>query len=84
MVKKQPDLISVGKTIRLLRKQSGFSQDGFAFKAQLGRSFYGRVERGETNPSATTLIRIAKVLDCEVGDLFPSTSKLLGNTEEID
>lgn len=43
----------------------------FANDAGLARSYYGGVERGERNVSAINLIRIAKALDVEVGELFP-------------
>lgn len=71
MRKKHPALIKVGKRIRELRKQKGFSQEGFAYEVGLDRTYMGSVERGERNIAAINLIRIAKALKVEVGDLFP-------------
>lgn len=82
MRKKHPALIKIGKRIRDLRKAKGFSQEMFAYEVGLDRTYMGSVERGERNIAAINLIRIAKTLKIEVGDLFPSirtfTSKDLG------
>ena len=37
----------------------------------------GSVERGERNIAALNLIRIAKILKVEVGELFPSLRTLI-------
>ena len=71
MRKKHPALIKVGKKIRELRLGRGFSQEAFAYEVGLDRTYMGSVERGERNIAAINLIRIAKVLKVEVGDLFP-------------
>lgn len=71
MRKKHPALIKVGKRIRDLRKDRGFSQESFAYEVGLDRTYMGSVERGERNVAAINLIKIAKVLKIEVGELFP-------------
>lgn len=76
MEKKHPNLIKIGKKIRELRKKRGFSQEDFAAAAQLGRSYAGRVERGEQNISLQNLIQIALTLEVEVGELFPQLKEL--------
>lgn len=75
--RKNPHLIAIGNQIRRLRESRGFSQEGFALKVGLDRSYYGGIERGERNVSALNLIRIAAALDAEVGDLFPQVRSLL-------
>lgn len=72
MREKHPALIKIGKKIRELRKAKGFSQEGFAYEVGLDRTYMGSVERGERNLAAINLIRIAKTLKVEVGELFPS------------
>ena len=69
---KHPQLISLGSQIRSLRKAGGFTQEGFAIAAGLDRSYYGAIERGENNIAALNLIKIATVLQVQVGDLFPA------------
>lgn len=73
---KHPNLIKIGKKITELRKQKGFSQEGFAAEAGLGRTYYGRVERGEQNISIQNLIQIALTLHVEVHELIPSLKQL--------
>ncbi len=77
MRKKHPALIKLGKRIRELRKAKGFSQENFAYEVGLDRTYMGSVERGERNIAAINLIRIAKTLKIEVGDLFPAIRNLV-------
>ena len=74
---KHPNLIKIGKKITELRKQKGFSQEGFAAEAGLGRTYYGRVERGEQNISIQNLIQIALTLQVELSDLLPPIKQLM-------
>lgn len=69
-------LVALGAQIRKVRRSRGVSQEDFAYRAGLGRSYYGGVERGERNLSALNLIRIAAGLKVEVGDLFPRADVL--------
>jgi len=76
MDKRHPNLVKIGKKIREMRKLKGFSQEGFAAEAELGRTYFGRVERGEQNLSIQNLIRIALTLKVEIGKLLPSLREL--------
>lgn len=76
MEKKHPNLIKIGKRIRAIREERGYSQEDFAATAHLGRSYTGRVERGEQNISMQSLIQIALTLKVEVGELFPPLKEL--------
>ncbi len=76
MKKKHPALIKLGARIRDLRTAKGFSQEDFAAEICLDRTYMGGVERGERNVSTINLIRIAKGLKVEVGELFPSIKNL--------
>ncbi|WP_131781179.1 helix-turn-helix domain-containing protein [Legionella gresilensis] len=76
MNKKHPFLIRLGSRIRELRKIQGFSQEGFAAEVGIDRTYMGSVERGERNIAALNLIRIAKTLKVEVGELFPAIRDL--------
>lgn len=57
--------------MRKRREAMGFSQESFADHISLDRANYGSIERGERNVSITTLARIAKGLQVEIGELFP-------------
>ncbi len=75
-MEKHHNLVKIGKKIREMRKLKGFSQEDFAAEAQLGRTYYGRVERGEQNISIQNLIKIAFTLQVELTELLPSLRQL--------
>ncbi|TAK62354.1 MAG: XRE family transcriptional regulator [Bacteroidetes bacterium] len=66
MKKNSKYLIQLGKQIRTIRKEKGFSQEGLALSANVDRSYIGGIERGERNVSFLTLVKIARCLNCEV------------------
>ena len=61
----------LGLSIRRLREARGWSQEDFADRCELHRTYVGSVERGESNVSALNLRRIARTLAVPVGELFP-------------
>ncbi|CAM3023444.1 TPA: helix-turn-helix transcriptional regulator [Legionella pneumophila] len=71
-MKKDPWLLKLGNKIREVRKEHGFSQEAIASEAGIDRSYMGGIERGERNIAAVNLIKIARALNVEVGELFPS------------
>lgn len=77
MIKKHVNLIKIGDQIRSVRASKGFSQEGLAAAATLGRTYMGRVERGEQNISIQNLIKIAFTLNVNVGELIPPTNELI-------
>ena len=72
MKEKHPNLVKIGCQIRGLRTSRGFSQDSLAAAAHLGRTYYGRLERGEQNISIQNLIQIAFALNVDVGAHTPT------------
>src|SRR5438105_3741820 len=60
----------VGKAIRRLRLQRGFSQERLAELAGNSAKHVGQIERGEVNVGIDVLNRIAVALAADVGDLF--------------
>lgn len=64
------DLEAVGREIRRQRINRDLSQEALAERADLHRNYVGMLERGERNPSATTLVRLARALGIPVADLF--------------
>ncbi|MHB1949141.1 MAG: helix-turn-helix transcriptional regulator [Gammaproteobacteria bacterium] len=69
--------------MRELRKAKGFSQESFAYEVGLDRTYMGSVERSERNIATINLIRIAKTLKVEVGEIFPSIRVLISNKISI-
>lgn len=70
MTKDNEMLQIIGANIRRLRHYQGYSQEGFANHIGMDRSYLGCIERGERNIASLNLIRIAKGLGVEVGELF--------------
>lgn len=65
----QKPLITLGKTIRVLRLQKKLSQEELAHIAELDRSYVGQVERAERNISFKNLCKIADALDVSVSKM---------------
>lgn len=65
----------LGAAIRKLRKELGFSQEGFASEVGLHRTYMGSVERGERNLSLVNLVRISSGLRIKPSELL-SRAKL--------
>jgi transcriptional regulator with XRE-family HTH domain len=51
-----------GTRLRLLREQRRWSQDDAGRRAGMSQAEWSRVERAETNPSMTTLLRMQHAL----------------------
>lgn len=64
------DLAALGSRIRELRSRRGWSQEGFADRCGLDRTYVGGIERGERNLAVINLLRIARTLEVPVGTLF--------------
>ena len=63
-------LTELGRNIRQARLRQGYSQDDFAGRCGLHRTYIGSVERGERNVSVLNLWKIANALDVSIGELF--------------
>ena len=60
-----------GQNLRAIREFMGFSQEDLAYAAGIDRSYVGKMERGEANPSIEKLYLLAKTLGCSPKDLIP-------------
>ena len=68
-VKNKALIVAVGERLRELRLQRGFSQEELAYEADVPLSQIGRIERGENNPTISTLFVLAEALGVELKDL---------------
>lgn len=59
-------LHELGTRIRAQRKSLGLTQEALALVADVDRSYYGAVERGERNVTFMVLCRICAALQCDV------------------
>ena len=64
------DLKRFGERVRTLRKARGLSQEAFAAKCGLDRTYIGGVERGERNLGLLNILRIAEALGVKCSKLM--------------
>jgi DNA-binding XRE family transcriptional regulator len=64
----------VGRNVRRLRSELKLSQDEFADRAGLHRTYIGAVERGERNITLNTLAQLALALKVPAGSLMEETT----------
>ena len=60
----------VALNLRRIRVSRGISQDNLALEANVERSYVGYLERGNKNPTVTTLEKIAEALSCDISEFF--------------
>jgi len=71
------ELVKLGGRIRYARKLLGFSQNDFATKCGLDRSYLGRVERGSRNVTFDVLCTICDGLTCDIAKITRGIPHLL-------
>lgn len=65
------ELIKLGATIRKLREETtSFSQEKLGLEVDLSENQIRRIEKGQTNPTVKSLLKIAWVLKVNIKDLF--------------
>ncbi len=62
--------IKVGQRIKDLRIKQGLSQEEFAFKCNLDRTYITSLERGRRNISLENLEKIAKAFNMTLSQFF--------------
>ena len=60
----------VGQRIKELRIKQGLSQEEFAFRCELDRTYITSLERGKRNVSLTNLEKIAKAFNMTLSEFF--------------
>lgn len=70
MEKDQELLKAFGAKVQQYRNKLGLSQEKFAEKANVHRTYIGTVERGETNLTLLNVYKLAKALEVSPKDLI--------------
>jgi len=60
----------IGERIKKLRSTTGLSQEKFALKIGMDRTYFSSVEAGKRNISIVNLEKIANGLDVTLSELF--------------
>jgi transcriptional regulator with XRE-family HTH domain len=79
VLEKRPDRAALGRAIRELRHERGWTLEALAQRAGLHWTYIGGVERGERNPSWENVVKLAAALDVKTSELVmraerPATS----------
>jgi transcriptional regulator with XRE-family HTH domain len=70
---------AIGVVTRRYREAAEIAQDAFALEAGVDRSYYGKLERGERQPSIGVFLRIAVTLQVSGADLMREVEAILSN-----
>jgi transcriptional regulator with XRE-family HTH domain len=69
-IKNDEVIKAFGRRLRDLRISNGLSQEQLANEANIPLSQVGRIERGEINPTLSTINALAKALKIDLKELF--------------
>jgi len=56
--------------VKKIRIEKGYTIDKVAQLAKMSKGHLSRIERGETEPTISTLVRLAMALKVDVNDLY--------------
>lgn len=73
-----------GIVLRKNRTEAKLSQEKLALKCNLDRTYIGMLERGERQPTISTLFSIAENLNISAANFIEEVEKLLENAAEND
>jgi len=76
MKKKGPECERFGLVLRQVRLEAELSQESFASRVGLHRTYVGGLERGERNPTLVTISRICQELQIRPSELFEAVQEL--------
>jgi len=65
-----------GRTAKAQRLKAGMSQETLAWETGIERSYISRLERGLSQPTLLALLKLAKGLGCDSGELLEPVEKV--------
>ncbi len=71
----------IGNRVRILRRNRSMTQEELAEKSGLSTKYIGELERGQSNPTLTTIEKIANALGVEMADPLEVDTKILSSQE---
>lgn len=60
----------LGSNVRRLREAKGWSQEDYADRAGIHRTYVSDIERGRRNPTVTVVEKLARPFDIAPGELL--------------
>jgi len=67
--------------LRDLRKRAGLTQEQLGFEAELERNYISMLERGERQPTLTTLVKLARPLRRKASQLVALVESSIAASE---
>jgi predicted transcriptional regulator len=61
--------------LKLRRAELGISQEQLALRAEINRTFVGKIETGRSQPTLSVLYRLIESLECDFPDFWSSVIK---------
>jgi transcriptional regulator with XRE-family HTH domain len=77
-------LILFGDNLKNFRKERNISQEEFAFRAELDRTYISGLECGKRNPTLRILIKLANALNVKPCELLINLQTNEGDLREKD
>ncbi len=78
MAEPQILLLDLGHALREARGDSRISQEELGLRTGVHRNYIGGIERGERNPSVTTIATLAEALGLKLSELFTRVERVDG------
>ena len=60
----------LGRNVRRLREEKGWSQEDYAYRAGIHRTYVSDIERGRRNPTVTIVEKLAVPLEVTASKLL--------------
>lgn len=60
----------VGKNISRLRRKENLTSEQLAYQNDFSKGYLSDIENGKKLPSLRLLLKLSKVLNCEMGEFF--------------
>jgi len=79
---RSPEHAALGEALKLLRREADLKQEELADLTGMNFNQIGRIERGQGNPSFTTLMRLTAALEISFGRVAALTDRFLAEEEE--
>lgn len=69
-----------GRVLRDLRRRAGLTQEQLGFEAELERNFISMLERGQRQPTLTSLLKLARPLNVKASQLVAMVEDTVSNS----
>lgn len=75
--------MTIGQSIKKLREAKGISQKEVALSCKMDTGHYSRIENDKSDPALSSLVKIAKALGVDVGELF-TVNQVIKDVNSLD